>query len=438
MASRDPIQQCNSCGYTTSKWMGFCPQCRTHGSLNETGRSLAAVTPLGGSGLNPQRIVSGLGEFDRVLGGGFVDGSVVLVGGEPGVGKSTLLLQLMRLVAEATDRAVLYASGEESAAQISLRAERLDAIDPRVLVMATGDFSEVEEAAARTTPALVVVDSVQTMRADEGDGIPGAISQVRATGAAAARLARSQDVPVVLVGHVTKEGHLAGPKVLEHLVDVTLLLEGDPDRGLRYVRVMKNRHGSVDQVGVFEMSESGLRPVEDPGSVFVSGWSGAVPGTVLYPAMFGRRTLLVEVQALVAPNPAPQPRRSAKGVPANRVHQLLAVLDRHCGITCADHDVYVNVIGGLSLREPAVDLAVALAVASSRTGSALGPVAAFGEVGLVGEVRSIAHEQRRRREIERFGVEHVVAPPEYESLLTVLQSCGIERVPGRPKVVPMR
>ncbi len=417
--------RCISCGYTTAKWLGFCPQCRTHGSLVSASLDATMPVPLGTAIPPIVRVPTGIEEVDRVLGGGLVPGSVVLVGGEPGVGKSTLLLQLARLVAAATDRRVLYATGEESPGQIALRAERIDAVDPRVLVLATSTFEELARAAEDVDPAFVVVDSVQTMRSDDADGAPGGVAQVRAAGAAASRLARRLDVPIVLVGHVTKEGNLAGPKVLEHQVDVTVLLEGDVDRGVRYVRSIKNRYGSVDQVGLFEMTETGMRTVEDPGSVFVAGWSGAAPGTVLYPAMFGRRTMLVEVQALVAPTGTPQPRRSSKGVPAARVHQLLAVLARHCAIECSSHDVYVSVVGGLTLREPAVDLAIALAVASSRTGKALGHVAAFGEVGLTGEVRAVAHHDRRCREVERYGSGTVVTPQGFSSLVEVLDSLDV-------------
>jgi DNA repair protein RadA/Sms len=421
--------RCTECGFATGKWMGFCPQCRTHGSV------IAAATAPAAEGAIPiavgdaltgsvtQRRPVGVGEFDRVLGGGLVEGSVVLVGGEPGVGKSTLLLQLAARVAG--DKPVLYVSGEESARQIALRAERIAAVHADLAVLAATDIDVIERTVEGGGGHLVIVDSVQTCRSPDTDGAPGGITQVRECGARLAALARRTGVPVVLVGHVTKDGGIAGPKVLEHLVDVVLYLEGDPDRGLRYVRGIKNRYGSVDQVGVFEMTDRGMREVPDPSGVFVDGWSGGVAGTVIYPAVYGRRSLLVEIQALVTPTGSPQPRRSVKGIEAARVHQLLAVLDRHAGLSCAQSDVYVNVVGGLTLRDPAADLPAALAIASALVDRPLGGVAAFGEVGLTGEVRAVAHRERRRGEAERFGLTDVITAADVDRLDIAVATAGL-------------
>lgn len=373
----------------------------------------------------PPRQPSGIAEADRVLGGGLVVGSVVLVGGEPGVGKSTLLLQLAAAIG--AEAGVLYVTGEESARQVGLRAQRVGALKSGLKVLTETDVGVIEAAVDAERPAMVVVDSVQTCRSSDVDGVPGGVTQVRASGAQLAAMARRTGIPVVMVGHVTKDGALAGPKVLEHLVDVVCYLEGDPERGLRYLRSLKNRFGSVDQVGVFEMTERGLAQVSDPTAVFVDGWSGAVPGTVLYPGVYGRRSLMFEVQALVVPSQAPQPRRSVKGVEAARVHQLLAVLQRQVGVACADHEVYVNVVGGLTIRDPAADLPVALALASSRLGQPVGAIAAFGEVGLVGEVRSVGHAKRRIAEAQRFGLDRVVNASDVPSLAAALQVVGLRR-----------
>jgi DNA repair protein RadA/Sms len=416
---------CTACGYATARWLGFCPQCRKSGALVE--RTVQAGQPVPirealAAGPAP-RVPVGLSEVDRVLGGGLVDGSVILLGGEPGVGKSTLLLQIGAACAAGAD--VLYVSGEESAAQVGLRASRIGADAERLLVLAETDLGVIIAAVTELRPSLIVVDSIQTTSSSDVDGSSGGVTQVRECGARLSALARETGVPVVLVGHVTKDGTLAGPRVLEHIVDAVLYLEGDPTRGLRYLRSIKNRYGSVDQVGVFEMTELGLDEVADPTGLFVDGWTGGVPGTVVFPALYGRRSLLVEVQALVASSPAPQPRRSVKGVEAARVHQILAVLDRHADVSCAERDVYVNVVGGLTLRDPAADLAVALAIASSRVEVALGSLAAFGEVGLAGEVRAASHANRRGSEVERFGIQRVVTGGEVDRIGAALVCAGI-------------
>lgn len=396
--------------------MGFCPQCRSEEPLTETETPRRRATgiqqpvPLGEVGASPvARLPVGIGELDRVLGGGLVAGSVVLLGGEPGVGKSTLLLQAAGTLA-GQQRRVLVATAEESADQVGLRAQRLGITSNDVLLFPDHDVDAVLSAAEEAKPELLVVDSIQTVGVAELGSAPGSVAQVRESAARLIRFAKTQGVPTVLVGHVTKEGSLAGPKLLEHMVDVVLSLEGDPDRGFRALRSLKNRFGPTHVVGMFDMRSEGMVEVEDPSQAFLEQWQAAVPGTVVFPAVEGQRSVLVEVQALVTASPLPQPRRSIRGVELTRVHQILAVLARHGEVSTAHHDVYVNVVGGWRLDEPGADLAVALAVASSAINRPLGSVAAWGEVGLAGEVRPVPFGLRRREECERLGVERIIAP----------------------------
>jgi len=350
----------------------------------------------------------GIGEFDRVLGGGLVDGAAILLGGEPGVGKSTLLLQVAGAMADAGS-SVVIATAEESAHQIGMRAERLGIAAEGIGLLASDDLDGIVAAADQDRPDLLVIDSIQTVATGDAGGAPGGVSQVRESAARAIRFAKTSGVPVILVGHVTKEGGIAGPKLLEHMVDVVLSLEGDPDHGLRTLRSMKNRFGATHVAGLFEMRSDGLVEVADPSAALIEGWQGSVPGTVVFPTVEGRRPVLVEVQALVANTSQPQPRRSFRGVEAARVHQLLAVLDRHTKLRIVGLEVYVNVVGGMRVVEPAADLAVALAVASSAMSRPLGPLAAWGEVGLTGELRSVPMGKRRREEAERLGIGQMVA-----------------------------
>ena len=366
--------RCEACGYRSGKWMGFCPQCRTDGALAQEaprskgakrsgGRPRSSRSPRSMPAAETRRPV-GIGEFDRVLGGGLVAGAVVLVGGEPGVGKSTLLLQAAGALA-ASGGTVLIATAEESADQVGIRARRLGVGDPRVLLAAERDVDAIVEAAGEVRPDLLVVDSVQTVAVAEVGGAPGGVAQVRESAARLIHFAKESGVPVVLVGHITKDGGIAGPKLLEHAVDVVLYLEGDVERGLRMLRSLKNRFGATHQVGLFEMRDVGMVEVPDPSEWMLAKWRGGVPGSVVFPAVDGRRPLLVEVQALVADATTPQPRRSVQGVEAARVHQLLAVLERHAGLKFAGKDVYVGVVGGIRFREPGADLPVALALVSS-------------------------------------------------------------------------
>ena len=399
--------------------MGFCSQCRSDGALVE----VAARTPRAGARRSTVRAVSiveagngdglrrsvGIPEFDRALGGGLVAGSAVLVGGEPGVGKSTLLLQVAGATAGA-GAPVMVASAEESLDQIALRARRLGVKDPEILVVARTDVDDIIDVATEAEPALLIVDSIQTVGAPEVGGAPGGIAQVRETTARLIHFAKTSGTPVVLVGHVTKDGSIAGPKLVEHAVDVVLYLEGDAERGLRVLRCLKNRFGPTHDAGLFEMSDRGLLEVPDPSDLLVSEGAGSVPGSVMFPAVDGRRSLLIEVQALVAKTSAPQPRRSVKGLDTARVHQVVAVLERHVGLSFSGMDIYVSVVGGVRLRDPGSDLPVAIALASSLLARSVGKVAAWGEVGLTGEVRSVSHGDGRRSEAKRLGSPSIVAP----------------------------
>ncbi len=398
--------------------MGFCPQCSDGGPLTEVPevtrsrskrRGTAPVPIMLGEqpGSDVVRTSTGVGELDRVLGGGLVDGSVVLLGGEPGVGKSTLLLQMAGSLA-AGDHRVLVASAEESAQQVGLRAQRLG-VESGVLLLAEDDVDSVIATARETKPKVVVMDSVQTVGVAEIASAPGSITQVREASSRLIRFAKTSGTSVVLVGHVTKDGSLAGPKTLEHMVDVVLSLEGDPDRGFRALRSFKNRFGATHLVALFEMLTEGMVEVADPSEAFLAEWQSNVPGTVVFPAVEGRRSVMVEIQALVTKTTTPQPRRSVRGVDSPRVHQLLAVLDRHAGLYLGDHEVYVNVVGGWKVTEPGADLAVALAIASSAVDVPLGSTAAWGEVGLAGEVRPVPFDTRRREEAERLGVKTLIA-----------------------------
>jgi DNA repair protein RadA/Sms len=418
--------------------MGFCPQCKADGALVEVsagghggarGGAAARVVSMRDLGeTSPARTPTGIGEVDRVLGGGLVPGAAILVGGEPGVGKSTLLLQVAAALVS-NGGSALVASAEESLDQIGLRARRLGISADGVLLTSERDVDAIVAAVASSSPDLLIVDSIQTVAAREVGGSPGGIAQVRESAARLIHAAKESGVPVVLVGHVTKDGTIAGPKLLEHTVDVVLYLEGDIERGLRVLRSLKNRFGPTHQVGLFEMRETGMVEVVDPSGLLLSDRLGDVPGSVVFPAIDGRRPLLVEVQALVAGSGAPQPRRSVKGIEAARVHQVLAVLERHAGLSFAGRDVYVSVVGGLRVRDPGADLPVALALASSLLGRGIGSVAAWGEVGLTGEIRPVAHGEHRSAEAKRLGLEVAVGPTGNGSgrIETVLGDLGLLR-----------
>jgi DNA repair protein RadA/Sms len=421
---------CQSCGTSVLRWEGQCRTCGEWNSLVETvvrdepkprvlpGSSRTASMPVSladaiGDGAETRRPI-GIGELDRVLGGGLVPGSVVLLGGEPGIGKSTLLLQAAAGVAS-SGSTVLYATGEESASQLRLRAGRLGitrgpAADAIRVVAETG-VGRIVDLARADAPGLLVIDSVQTMASEELDGPPGSVGQVREATQRLTEYAKAEGVPVILVGHVTKDGSLAGPKTLEHLVDVVLSVEGDRTGGLRLLRAAKNRYGSTEEVGVFEMGERGLTEVADPARAFLADHDEPAPGSVVAPVLEGSRPILVEVQALVAPTGAPSPRRTASGVDGNRLALLVAVLGRRAGIGLAGHDVYANLAGGLAVGEPGLDLPLALALASSLRDRPVVPgTVAIGEVGLLGELRTVGGLDRRLREAARLGFTRALVP----------------------------
>lgn len=423
---------CQACGEAFLRWEGQCRACAAWNTLVETvvrptrpadRRSSAASTPtepvaLAAVGeVDLPRLATGIAEFDRVLGGGLVPGSLILVGGEPGVGKSTLLLQAAAgLVASEPSARVLYASGEESAAQVRLRASRLGLLDQRagtaIEIVATSEVGRIAEATGRDRPTLVIVDSIQTMTVDELDGPAGSVGQVRESALRLLELAKGSGVAVLLVGHVTKDGSLAGPKTLEHLVDAVLELGGDRSGVLRVLRASKNRFGSTEEIGVFELGADGLSEVADPARAFLVTHDGPAAGSVVAATMEGSRPLLVEVQALVAPAGFTTPARRVSGVDANRLAMLIAVLGRKAGVALGSQDVYVNLAGGLSVGEPGLDLPIALALASSaRDGAIPTDVVAVAEVGLLGELRTVPGLERRLREAARLGFRRAIVPP---------------------------
>ncbi len=430
MARSDSRYVCGTCGAESLRWEGHCRSCGGWNTLVEAphvrGRSGAArsrpaatpaVTALADLAADEaQRHSLGIAELDRVLGGGLVTGSLVLLGGEPGIGKSTLVLALCgAMVRAVSGSSVLYASGEESAAQLRLRAARLgltaEPVASRVSILAETSVEGIVAAAEAARPRLVVVDSIQTLTVDELEGPAGSVGQVRAAAAVLQAYAKQNSVPVVLVGHVTKDGTLAGPKALEHLVDVVLTLEGERFAGLRLLRAAKNRFGSTEEVGVFEMTAAGLREVADPAAAFLEPASLGAPGVAVAATLEGSRPLLVEVQALVAPQAHGSPRRTAAGVDPQRLALLIAVLGRRAGINLASHDVYASLVGGLSVAEPQIDLPLALALASSLRNRPLrGGLVAVGEVGLTGELRPATGLERRLREALRLGFRRAIVP----------------------------
>ncbi|MEU6643220.1 DNA repair protein RadA [Saccharomonospora sp. NPDC046836] len=418
--------RCAECGIEVAKWVGRCPECQAWGTIEERGDSRPPIARVAaGAPSAPARPIAqvdieaararptGVDELDRVLGGGLVPGVVVLLAGEPGVGKSTLLLEVAYQWAMAGPATALYVTGEESAGQVRLRAERTGNVHDRMYLAAESDLSAVLGHVDDVKPGLLIVDSVQTMSSPQVDGAPGGVTQVRAVTAGLVALAKERGLPVVLVGHVTKEGSVAGPRVLEHLVDVVLHFEGDRHSTLRLVRGVKNRFGAADEIGCFELRDDGIAGVPDPSGLFLNRHAEAVPGTAVTVTVEGKRPLLCEVQALVGKSHPNQARRAVSGLDSARVSMVLAVLEKRGGAQLGDKDVYTATVGGMKVTEPAVDLAVALAVASAFTDDALSPrLVAIGEVGLAGEVRRVTSVGRRLAEAVRLGFTHALVPPD--------------------------
>ncbi|WP_110180468.1 DNA repair protein RadA [Nocardioides solisilvae] len=418
-----PAYRCSECGWETAKWVGRCGECQAWGSVAEAaavpaGRTQATpvstpAVPIGQVSVEESAFrSSGVAELDRVLGGGLVPGAAILLAGEPGVGKSTLLLEVAAQTARLRHR-TLYITGEESASQVRLRADRTDAVHDELYLAAETDLGAVLSHIEQVKPTLIVVDSIQTIGAPGVDGVPGGVSQVKEVAAALVRVAKTRNITTVIVGHVTKDGSIAGPRVLEHVVDVVLHFEGDRNSRFRMVRAMKNRFGPVDEVGCFDLAAEGIRAVADPTGLFVEHHSKQVPGTCVAVTMEGRRPMLAEVQALVAPTPAERPRRTTSGVDSSRVSMVLAVLQQHCGIRLHNMDVFVSTVGGARVHEPASDLAIAVALAGATFGiPAPTGVVAMGEIGLAGELRRVRDLPQRLSEAARLGFKVAVVPSE--------------------------
>lgn len=422
MPKPQPAFRCSECGWTTLRWVGRCGECQSWGTVEESGaaapsRGTAAVAVAGSRVARPitestgtpvQRWNTGIGEFDRVLGGGIVPGAAVLLSGEPGVGKSTLLLEVASKAA-AVGKRVLYVSAEESVDQVRLRAERTGALHDDLYLASEVDLAVILGQLDQVQPDLLIADSVQTIASNAVDGIAGGVAQVREVASTLIRVAKDRALPVLIVGHVTKDGTIAGPRLLEHLVDVVCHFEGDRQTALRFVRALKNRFGPTDEVGCFDMAGDGIHEVPDPSGLFMSRSNAPVSGTCVTIALEGRRALPVEVQALVVPSSAPQPRRVVNGVDSSRVAMLLAVLERRAGIKLADSDVYVSTVGGMRLIEPGADLAIALALASAaRDRPYPHTLAAVGEISLAGEIRTATAAKQRSAEARRLGFNTVL------------------------------
>lgn len=424
MSKIKTIFTCSFCGYQSPKWIGRCPDCdqwntfyeeiqkknTVHASFRPEGEERHPVPIHTITTDTEDRIATGIGELDRVLGGGLVRGAVILIGGDPGIGKSTLVLQALSQLALKQVK-VLYVTGEESLRQIRMRAERLGSMPENLFILAETSLEQIIEEIKNVQPTILVIDSVQTIYAPELESAPGSVSQIRESSARLINLAKLSDTASFLIGHVTKEGAIAGPRVLEHMVDTVLYFEGDRGHSYRILRAVKNRFGSTDEIGVFEMASAGLIPVESPSELFISERPENAPGSAVVPSIEGTRPILVEVQALTAPTPLAMPRRTAIGLDQNRTSVLVAVLEKKLGITLYNQDVFLNVAGGIRLNEPGVDLGIITAIVSSKLEQPVPPrTAVCGEVGLTGEVRAVSQIGQRIKEAERLGFMQCVIP----------------------------
>jgi DNA repair protein RadA/Sms len=421
MAKQKSIHSCTECGGQTLKWQGQCPHCQAWNTLVETiaEKAVSRFSPVSEVGQvqnlstvetrEEPRFPTGIEELDRVLGGGLVHGGVVLLGGDPGIGKSTLLLQALSFMS--AQHFVLYVSGEESAQQVALRAKRLALDVQSVHLYAEIQLEKIQAVLTERKPAVAVIDSIQTVYSEVLQSAPGSVAQVRECAAQLTRLAKSSGICIILVGHVTKEGALAGPRVLEHMVDTVLYFEGEMHSSFRMIRAFKNRFGAVNELGVFSMGEKGLREVKNPSALFLSHHDTQVPGSCIMVTQEGTRPLLVEIQALVDEARSPNPRRLCVGLEQNRLAMLLAVLHRHAGIPCFDQDVFVNAVGGVKITEPGADLAILLAVVSSLKNRPLTEkTIVIGEVGLAGEIRPVQRGQERLKEAAKLGFKQAIIP----------------------------
>lgn len=421
MAKQKTIYSCNECGGQTLKWQGQCPHCQAWNTLVETvaEKSVSRFSPQSATSQvqnlstidahEEPRFSTGIDELDRVLGGGLVHGGVVLLGGDPGIGKSTLLLQALSNMS--AQYPVLYVSGEESAQQVALRARRLALNVQQVHLFAEIQLEKIQAVLIERKPAIAVIDSIQTIYSEVLQSAPGSVAQVRECAAQLTRLAKANGICIILVGHVTKEGALAGPRVLEHMVDTVLYFEGDMHSSFRMVRAFKNRFGAVNELGVFSMEEKGLREVKNPSALFLSHHDTRVAGSCIMVTQEGTRPLLVEIQALVDEARSPSPRRLCIGLEQNRLAMLLAVLHRHAGIPCYDQDVFVNAVGGVKINEPGADLAIVLAIVSSLKNKPITEkTVVMGEIGLAGEIRPVQRGQERLKEAAKLGFKQAIIP----------------------------
>ena len=413
---------CTECGFEASKWMGQCPACKSWNTFSEekvkvqknkviNHNDRPAPTSISKVTVSEEiRLSTEIGELDRVLGGGIVKGSLILVGGDPGIGKSTLLLQMCKKLSDKHQK-VLYVSGEESASQIKMRGERLGAVSDELYLVSDNSLDDIEEAINSCQAEVLIVDSIQTMSVSEVDNAPGTVTQVREVTTRLLQIAKKMNVAVFIVGHVTKEGTVAGPKTLEHMVDCVLYFEGDGNAGFRLLRAVKNRFGSTNEIGVFNMTEEGLEEVTNPSQMFLSGRPVSVPGSVVICTIEGTRAILLEIQALVCGSNFNNARRTAVGVDYNRVSLLMAVLERRAGLNLAGSDCYVNIAGGIKLNDPSADLGIALAIAGSFRNKAVDQsTCIIGEIGLAGEIRGVRNIMQRIREAEKMGFTECVIP----------------------------